>query len=174
MMDFIFQNLTKGKNILLLACLFLIFNLLLNHFMPKDHALDLKFAYSVEEAYLALGSLDLEARKIYRTGIWLFDMPYMVVYSLLFSGILLKLWGTKRLVLLPFLVLLMDFLENLMILRMLRIFPRGDDYLAGFSSLFSTCKWLLIAVMLITVCLGVKNLIGNRKYSSFESPETEI
>lgn len=169
-----FLNLSKGKNLLFLGCLFLLFNLLMSHFMPKEHALDLKFAYSVEDAYLSLGSLDLESRQNYRWGIWLLDMPYMVVYSLLFSGVLLRLWRNRKLIIFPVGIFLLDFFENLLILRMLRIFPAGNDFLATFSSVFTTCKWLLIVAMLCIVGVGILNFLFSPKYSSLKSPETEI
>ncbi len=173
-MKSLFEFISKSKNLLLLACLFLLFNFLLGHFLPKDHALDLMFAYSVEEAYIALGHLNWEVREIYRIGVWALDMPYMVVYCLLFSGILIKIWKNKKMVWLPVGIFIMDFLENLMVLRILKVFPTQNEFLATFSSIFTTSKWILVALMVVIIFFGLLNLLANRKYFSFESSKAEI
>jgi hypothetical protein len=173
-MKSLFEFISKSKNLLLLACLFLLFNFLLGHFLPKDHALDLMFAYSVEEAYIALGHLNWEVREIYRIGVWALDMPYMVVYCLLFSGILIKIWKNKKMVWLPVGIFIMDFLENLMVLRILKVFPKQNEFLATFSSIFTTSKWILVALMVVIIFFGLLNLLANRKYFSFESSKAEI
>jgi hypothetical protein len=142
--------------------------------MPKEYALDLMFAYTVEEAYLALGSLDWENRDLYRLGIWALDMPYMAIYSLLFSGILLKLWNNKKVIWLPFSIFFMDLLENLMVLRMLKVFPREDQYLAIFSSIFSTSKWIMVAVLIGIIVIGLLSSITIGKYSPLDSQKAEI
>lgn len=142
--------------------------------MPKENALDLKFAYSVEEAYLALGNLDWDHRNIYRFGIWVLDTPYMIVYCLLFSGILLKLWGNKRVVFLPVLILTIDFFENLTVLKMLRIFPKENEFLAILSSIFTTSKWILVALLVFMILFGLLNFLMSRKFLTFNSQKAEI
>ncbi|RIW13146.1 hypothetical protein D0X99_17190 [Algoriphagus lacus] len=170
----LFQFLSKGKNLLLLAGLFLLFNYLLSHFLSKENALDLKFAYSVEEAYLALGNLDLDHRNVYSLGLWLLDTPYMIVYCLLFSGILLKLWGNRKVVFLPVLILTIDFFENLTVLKMLKIFPKENEFLALLSSFFTTSKWIMVAVLIFMILFGLLNFLVGRKILSVNSQKAEI
>lgn len=173
-MKLLFQFLSKGKNLLLLFCLFVLFNFLLSSFMPKEYALDLKFAYSVEEAYTAIGHLDLDQRQIYRFGIWVFDMPYMVVYCLLFSGILMKLWKNKTTAWIPLSVFVMDLFENLAVLRILKLYPVQNDSLAILASCFSTTKWVLVGILILALFTGLFLILSSRKYTPVNSAEAGI
>ena len=156
-MKSLFVFLGKGKNLLLLACLFLLFNFLLSHFIPKEYALDLKFAYTADEAYLALGSMNWELRNVYRVVVWFLDMPYIFVYTLLFTGILLKLWRSRKVVWLTLSIFLMDLLENLLVLRLLKTFPGRSEVLAILCSFFSTAKWTLVIIMVLMIFIGLVN-----------------
>ena len=156
-MKSLFEFLGKGKNLLLLACLFLLFNFLLSHFIPKEYALDLKFAYSADEAYLALGSMNWELRNVYRVVVWFLDMPYMLIYTLFFTGILLKLWRSKKVVWLTLSIFLMDLIENLLVLRLLKTFPGRSEVLPIFCSFFSTTKWTLVIIMVMMIFIGLVN-----------------
>lgn len=173
-MKSLFQFLSKGRNLILLFCLFLLFNCLLNSFMPKEYALDLKFAYSVQEAYGALEQLDSNQREIYRFGIWIFDMPYMVVYCLFCSGILIKLWKNKKTAWLPVAILVMDLFENLMVLRILKLYPVQNETLAILASGFTTAKWVFVGILVLVLLSGLFFLFGTRKYSSVNSAEARI
>jgi hypothetical protein len=171
-MKSLFAFLDKSKNLLLLACLFLLFNFLLGHFMPKEFALDLKFAYSADEAYLALGSMNWELRKVYRAGVWFLDMPYMLIYTLFFTGILLKLWRTKRVVWLTLSIFLMDLIENILVLRLLKTFPGRSEILAMMCSCFSTAKWTLVTIMVLMIFIGLVNYL--RHFPAAQSQKAKI
>lgn len=153
-------------NLIILSCLVILFNILLSSFLPADQALDLKFAYSVKEAYEAIGMLDLETRKIYRLGIWALDLPYMIIYGLLFSGILFKIWEKKKMMLIPLGVVLLDLFENLMVLRILKLYPIENEALATFASFFTTGKWLLVGVMVLMILFGLIHKFFDRKLST--------
>lgn len=159
-------------NLTILTCLLLLFNFLLSSFLPADHVLDLRFAYSVQEAYKEIGMLDVETRNIYRLGIWALDLPYMIIYGLLFSGILFKIWKTQKVLILPLGVVLMDFFENLMVLRILKIYPLENQVLATFASFFTTCKWLLVGLMFLTVLYGLFYNFFTRKIPSGSQSHT--
>ena len=60
----------KKNHLIILFALVILFNVLLSFFMPKDQALDLKFAYTFGEAYQSIETMDLETRQIYRLGVW--------------------------------------------------------------------------------------------------------
>ena len=173
-MSELFEYLSKWKNLLLLTCLFLLFNFLLTNLMPKDYALDLLFAFSPEEAYNALSHLDLEQRKLYRFGIWALDMPYRFIYCFLFSGILLKVLKSKKWVLVPVFILVMDFFENLMILRMLQLFPAQEETLAIIASCFTTMKRILVGVMVLLILFGIIYLSTARHFMRSSSEEIRI
>lgn len=173
-MEVLFESLSKWKNLLLLASLFLLFNFLLNSIMPKDYALDLMFAYTPEDAYEALSHLDFEQRKLYRNGIWALDMPYMIIYSFLFSGVLLKIYKNKKMVLLPAMIMMMDFFENLTVLRMLKLFPIQDNFLALIASAFTTSKWVVVVLMVVLIWCGLISVLNARFLSNSGSEEARI
>ncbi|PZV87487.1 hypothetical protein CLV31_101364 [Algoriphagus aquaeductus] len=173
-MNTLFEFLSKGKNLFLLALIFIGFNLLLTHFMPKEYALDLKFAYTVEEAYLSLGHLDQGQRDLYRLGVWSLDMPYMLVYTLFFMGVLSRIWNSWKYSWLPIAISLMDFFENILILRILKIYPSQDVTLVRFASFFSTSKWLLVGVLLVFGVVGLGYWLVQRGYSQANSTEARL
>lgn len=151
--------------------LFLSANFLLSAYMPKEHALDLKFGYSVEEAYGALSQLDTDERERYQQGILALDMPYLVIYFLFFSGILVRIWKKKQVVIIPFAILVFDFLENISVLRMLKLFPEQNEFAAIFASIFTTSKWVMIGVLAAFIILGL--ILHFFKRSKSESVSVE-
>lgn len=158
-----FKLMNSWLNLGILTCLLFLFLFLLSSLLPADKVLDLRFAYSVQEAYEIIGMLDLETRKIYRFGIWALDLPYMFIYGLLFSGLLYKIWNTPKVLVLPLGIVLMDFFENLMVLRILKIYPLENHLLATLASLFTTSKWLLVGLMVLTILFGLMNNFFTRK-----------
>lgn len=159
----LFKSMNSWSNLAILTCLLFLFNFLLSSQLPADNVLDLMFAYSVREAYEAIGMLDQETRKIYRLCIWALDLPYMLIYGLLFSGLLYKIWRTQKVLILPLGVVLMDFFENLMVLRILKIYPLENHILATLASFFTTCKWLLVGLMVFTIFYGLFHKFFSRK-----------
>lgn len=168
-MKTLFLFLSNGRNLILLFCLFLLFFFLLSSFIPREHALDLRFNYSVEEAYDALGKLDSDQRDAYRIGIWVLDLPYMVVYFLLFSGILLKLLNNKRTLWIPSSIFVMDLFENLLVYRMLEIYPVQSEMLATMASFFTTTKWVMAVVLVVFLIGGIFYFIRSRKIAASKS-----
>lgn len=162
----LFKSIDNRMNLIILTLLLVLFNILLSSLLPADQALDLKFAYSVQEAYEAIGMLDLETRNIYRLGIWALDLPYMIIYGLLFSGVLFKIWKKKKVMLIPLGVVLLDLFENLMVLRILKLYPLENEILATFASFFTTGKWLLVGVMVLMILFGLIHNFFTRKLTT--------
>jgi hypothetical protein len=171
-MNSVYAFLSKWKNLLLLFCLFILANVLLGRFMPKDHALDLMFAYSADEAYASLEQLNAEQQKLYSFGLLALDMPYLFIYGLLFSGILMKLWKKKFTTWIPVSIMIMDFFENILILNILHLLPERHDGLATLTSIFTTFKWILIGVLAISVIAGLFSLTISRFFSKESSVKT--
>lgn len=164
-MKSLFLFLSKWKNLLILFGLFLLANFLLGKFMPKEYALDLKFAYTVEEAYAAMSQLTIEEQQRYKFGILALDMPYLVIYGLFFSGILMKLWKRNWIILIPVTIMVMDFLENLMVIQILNLFPDQSLILATLASIFTTSKWVTIGVLGGSTILGLFRMLFSRLIS---------
>ena len=151
-----FLNFLKGKtSLIILFLLTLGFNWLLSHFMPKEYALDLKFAYNSVDVSYALSSMGAESRSIYQLGVWALDLPYLFVYGLFTLGLLHRLYGKGIFLLLPPLVSLMDLCENFLVLELLDYFPKVDATIAFLTSCFTTTKWVLVAVLLSMIIVGV-------------------
>jgi len=146
----------------LLFGLILIANIFLGLHMPKEHALDLKIAYTPDEAHAAIANLTSEEIRKYRLGILAFDMPYLVIYALFFSGILVKLWKKRWVVLIPFAIMMFDFFENLMVLQILKSFPDQNELIALLASIFTTGKWVMAGVLLVSILVGLFFLLRYR------------
>lgn len=173
-MRMIFYPFERGRNLLLLLLLFIWVNTLLSSFLPKDHALDLKFAYTVEEAYHSLNQLDPDQREIYIFGVWALDMPYLIIYFFFFSGLLRFLHGNRKFYWVPLLISLTDFIENLLLLRILKLFPDTQSGLVRLCSFFTTSKWIFVGGLVICLLMGVWSFLSQRKKTSSSSQEIRI
>lgn len=170
-MNTLFEFLRNKRVLYCLLILFVILNLSLTYFMPKDQALDLKFAYSVDEAYLLLGQLNQTQREFYCFGVWALDLPYMIVYTLFFAGILYRLWNKKRVAWMAFFILLADFFENLFILQVLKNYPSHLSDTVIYASIFTTSKWILVGVVLMAIVGGLLNRYFQFSFSVPDSNE---
>ena len=173
-MNLLFQFISKWTSIVVLFCLFVLFNILLGAFLPKEYALDLMFAYSPKDAHTALGHLDMSQQANYAVGIWALDMPYIGVYFLFFSGLLIKVWKYNKVVLLPAAIAVADLFENLSVLRILALFPHESEILAVIASFFTTSKWVLIGILAVSMVVGVLLRLFFGKYSKGNSAGVRI
>lgn len=130
--------------------------------MPKEHALDLKFAYFPDEAYAAVANLNSEEISNYKFAILAFDMPYLVIYCLFFSGILVKLWKEKWVIIIPLAIMIFDFFENILVLQILKTFPDQYEVLAVSASFLTTGKWVMVGVLFVSIISGLINLLRYR------------
>ncbi len=171
----IFSALGKRPILILLGCLFLWFNVLLNYFLPSEYALDLKFAYTVDQAYAAISNLSKPDRDTYKFGIWALDFPYMIVYGLLASGLTFYLWKKKSIVLIPLSIMFFDLIENILIVSILNNYPTEKPVLAIMASFATTSKWLMVGVLVLCCLIGGLRLIKFRRnhFFSITEPETE-
>ncbi|WP_297335290.1 hypothetical protein [Algoriphagus sp.] len=170
LLNFVSQPVT----IFTLAILLILFNGLLMLSMPKEYALDLKFAYTVSETIFALESMGAQSRIFYRIGIWILDFPYMVVYMLFFTGVIFKLWGNNKFLLVPLLIGFFDLLENFCVLALLDSFPDISPILAKTASVFTTIKWIFVLFLMGAMVTGLIRMIVQRKYSTESASRFEV
>lgn len=165
-----------GKRYILLSLFFatLLFNFLLSYFMPKDYALDLKFAYTYWEAIQSIDAMDQSTRELYRVGIWILDFPYLLIYSVFLMGILLKLFGKQPIICIPLLVGTVDLFENILETVILNTFPITSHLLVLFASFFTTCKWILVGGVALSIIVGVIRLFVSKKHPLHSKSEVEI
>lgn len=168
----IFTSLGKRSVLILLTFLFLLFNILLNYFLSSEYALDLKFAYSVDQAYDSIGNLSKPDREIYKFGILALDFPYMIVYGLLTSGLTFCLWKNKWIVLIPVSIMFFDLIENILIISILNNYPNEKPALAILASSATTSKWLFVGVLFLSFLIGGLRLVRFKRNHSFSIIES--
>lgn len=119
--------------------------------------LDLHFSYRPEQVYEYLAGLGAEGRRSYR-GMLLFpDMVFPVVYaaalSVLLVLVLCRYLSPSRgyLCLFPFLIVIADWGENLFLAVVLAAYPEPLDGVIRIASLFTSLKWVLVALTLLVL-----------------------
>jgi hypothetical protein len=153
-----------GRSIIVLVVLFLTFNSLMKNTIPPEVVLDLKFGYSAKAAYLTLADMGVEMRQAYIKCLLIFDIPYMVIYTLLFIQLLNFLWKDTRIQLFSIGILIFDFFENLAIYIMIQIFPDYSSFMGFSASFFTSSKWILVSIVITLSIVGaVKKIFSNQR-----------
>lgn len=132
------------------------------------------FAYTADEAYVAVGELDSNQREVYILGIWVLDMPYIGIYGLFFSAILFRIWKSSRTASLPAMIMIADFFENVAVSGLLKLYPVRNEVLANAASFFTTVKWILVGALLVTLVAGLFSVVASRKHIIINSSATRI
>ena len=134
--------------------------------------LDLHFSYSSIQVYEHLVALGGEGRSAYIYLVLTSDLAFPVIYSLALSVALMlvlqKLLPTdsrfRNLCLFPFLIVIIDWCENLSLAYVTYIFPESVDWLVSFASFFTSLKWTLVVLTLLMLLTAViiQTVSGNR------------
>lgn len=132
--------------------------------------LDLQFSYDKERVIEILSSYTERARTLAAIFNATADSFYPVVYTLLFiitvSWIFKNVNGgrnyLKVLLVLPILIMLVDYLENNYIINLLNNFPKINDTDVLYGSLFTTTKWSLVFFQISVILSGVLLLIWQK------------
>jgi hypothetical protein len=169
------QHTLKNKlfQLLILFLLLLTFNLLLfpsfeySYAGEKLRIPDIRFSYSPDEIKLLFNQLGATGRMLYIFQTAVVDMIYPLVYSLF----LFMLFGVansnkkqtkmiKAIRLMPFGIALFDYLENFNSLQMLSDFPEITAFSVATGSLFTSIKWILVALTgLFLLAIAVELLL---------------
>ncbi|MDX5337425.1 MAG: hypothetical protein LPK25_00245 [Cyclobacteriaceae bacterium] len=168
------KSVSPTKGLVILGILFIAFNAMIPQFLPKDQALDLKFAYSREDVINSLSQLSSSQIADYKFGLLALDMPYLVTYSLLLAGVLFRLWGNTSIVYIPFIAAFADLLENLAVLKILNVFPAIGNSIVVLASVSTTAKWILAGIIVLGILAGVLKKLFYKKYALVDSGEIKI
>jgi hypothetical protein len=106
------------------------------------------------------------ARSYYATTEFTTDIAYPLVYAFLFGIILTLLFRKKRLYwvsALPFLTMLLDFAENITIVRLLTSFPSQSLVVATLCEIFKLLKWLSLGAIFALIVYGLVLRLISRK-----------
>lgn len=146
------------KSALFLFGLVIIINVLLVLSMsgnPDLKPLDLQLTYDAEKAYDLIGAYSESERKTYILVELTLDVIYPIVYALLFSFLLFMLHKDIQIAKFPFVITILDFVENGGIVTLLINYPKEMHGLATFTSVFTTLKWLVLGLTLILILWGL-------------------
>ena len=140
---------------------------------PWPPPLDLDFAYSASDAFARIAAYGEHGRSAVPYFIFTGDLLYPLAYTTCFAVLIALLAAPLtarhpswvRLNLLPFTIFFADILENTAIATMMKIYPAQPLYLGLTASVFTTAKWLLVAVVVLTVLI----LIALRQFNKKET-----
>jgi hypothetical protein len=146
------------KSVLILFGLVIIINVLLALSMsdnPDLKPLDLQLTYDAEKAYELIGAYNDAERKTYILVELTLDVIYPIVYSLLFSFLLFILHKDIQIAKFPFVITILDFVENGGIVTLLVNYPKELIGVANFTGIFTTLKWFVLVLTLILILWGL-------------------
>ena len=124
---------------------------------------DMNFGYSYETAARFVSLLSEEGRGIYLTRQLPLDFFYPVAYGVFFALLLAKLSGKKALAVLPVLLALCDYCENVCVYKMLTLDPLPRT-LVSVASVATVAKTILMYLcFLLILALLIKRFITKKK-----------
>ena len=134
--------------------------------------LDLHFSYSSVQVYEHLAALGKDGRSAYTCMLLTSDLAFPVIYSLALSVALMliqqKLFPPdsrfRYLCLFPFLIVIVDWCENLSLAFVTRTFPEPIDWIVSFASFFTSLKWTLVVltILMLLTAVTIQTVSGNR------------
>lgn len=146
------------RNVLFLVLGLVLINILLVLSMggnPNLKPLDLQFTYSPEKAYELIGAYSEAERFNYIVVELTLDVIYPIVYALFFSFLLFLLHKDLQIAKFPFIIVILDFIENGGIVMLLLNYPKEMYGVARFTSVFTTMKWITLGLTLVLILWGV-------------------
>lgn len=131
--------------------------------------LDLHLSYSPDQVSEHLTRLGAEGRSAYARMALSSDLIFPVSYTLALSVALLLVLRKlsppdsriRQLCLFPFLILIVDWGENLSLALITRSFPERADTLIRFASALTSLKWTLVVLTVLMLSLAATNWAAN-------------
>ena len=127
---------------------------------------DMNFGYTPETARLFLSLIGEKGRFIYLHRQLPLDFVYPVFYTLLFVSLICHLCKNKKLLkaflVLPLLLALADYAENIMSVIMLKSGVPSDAFARAASCITAVKTVLMYLIILIIIILLVKHLISRK------------
>jgi hypothetical protein len=169
-------KIANWKTLLVFFGLYIVFNA---YFFPKGFKenvpisdqnlpiLDLLMTYKPDTVKTIIAQYTGAAKEAAIKGHLITDSIYPIVYFFLF-GIALSLvfykWKInpwfKWINIVPLIIILFDYLENYLIIKMLNSYPLDMELLPHFCSLFTVLKWVFVGITSVILLLGiVSNLL---------------
>lgn len=139
----------------------------LSTFMPETARgavpIDLQFAPKPAELYVMVEAYGDEGRKIYALFELTADVLYPIIYATFLAIVLTMLsrclYGIESRVtilnLLPYGIVIMDYLENIGIVTLLMSYPEQYELVARVTGFFNAAKWSLVALTFAIIMIGL-------------------
>lgn len=132
--------------------------------------LDLQFSYTTTRAADILSAYTPEAIAFGVWFSWVADTVYPLVYGFLFIIILAWIYNNvpqhlaayRYIHLLPITTVVIDFVENFFIRRVMLSYPNLQDSAVATASFFTTVKWLSVAALAAAAVFGLLLLLRKR------------
>ena len=142
--------------------------------------LDSLFSYSSSEAYHRIQAYGPSGRFLYLVSSWSIDFIYPLLYAFLLSFLLTLFLRRSydagspiiRLQLLPFGMMVFDYVENFLIAVLLAFFPTKITLLAQAASFFTSLKWCFAAITFLALIFAIVELL--RALSKGTKPKGDI
>jgi hypothetical protein len=125
--------------------------------------IDLRFSYTPEEVYEMIAAYGEQGRRFYAVIELTMDLIYPFVYATLlallitssFRRLLPRDHALQRAHVLPYGVMLADYLENVGVVTMLIRYPARYPLLARITSVFTSTKWIGFVLAAATALVGL-------------------
>jgi hypothetical protein len=169
-------KIANWKTLLVFFGLYIVFNA---YFLPKGFkvdvpiadrnlpVLDLRMTYNPDSVKAIIAQYTGAAKEASIKGHLITDSIYPIVYCILL-GIALSLvfykWKInpwfKVINIIPLIIILFDYLENYLIIKMHNTYPLDLELMPNFCSLFTVLKWVFVGITFVLLLLGtVSNLL---------------
>ncbi len=161
----IIERISSTPLLVVLTILSILFPVLIFplHGIGEIRLLDLHFSYNPDQVYEHLSILGAKGRSAYSrmalTSDLLFPVSYSLALSIALMLVLRKLCRPvnrfRYLCLFPFLIVIVDWCENLSLAFVTHTFPDRVDTIINFASVSSSLKWTLVILTTLMLVLGV-------------------
>ncbi len=126
-------------------------------FQPK--ILDIRLYYGPAAVTELMAQLGPGGRALYRRSTLLIDVPYALVYGLVYALVIIALFKRAAprwhaLIVFPFLISFFDLLENAVIITATSRYPASVYPLDAVSGLATCAKWLCAAATVTIIATG--------------------
>ena len=137
---------------------------------------DNTFNYTPEHLYRVLSIYGEEGRGLYRSFLLLLDFIYPALFA--FTNSILLAYLFERLIpkarflyLSPFIALLLDYLENILMLILLLNYPAQLIALARIASAITTLKLILVNLLFVVTLIALAGVLMKALYKRFGKPK---
>jgi hypothetical protein len=134
----------------------------INSLAGKDIGIvDLTFGFNPQHTLDMVAAYGEEGRAAYKKAIISLDFIFPIFYAFLFAVAITLVYRpmihgpVRYLIMIPFMAMTFDFLENLAILALISYYPEQSVFMAILCEIFKLFKWLFFALSLFLVFFGL-------------------